>query len=283
MKIGFIDHHLNNYHADTFLRILTKELEQKATVVAAYESNPVGDDWCAKNGVARVQSAAEVVAASDAVIVLAPDNVEAHLTLGRVALESGKPCFVDKNLSSSLEDARKIVEIAAAHKTPLMSSSSLRFSVELEELMGRIGNAPIETIFSRGFGRWHGYGVHTIAPALRLIGGNVSRLCDTGTAGASVVTIEDAAGRRALIEVREADNQQEASPWQIGALAAGRYETATITKFAEFYKNLMAQVTAFFATGKSPISVEEQLATVAIETAADESRAAGGKWVDIRL
>src|SRR5688500_3318211 len=131
MKVGFIDHHLNNYHANKFLSIFR---EGKAggdiEVVAAYESTPEGDDWCAANNVPRAKSAAEVVEKSDAIIVLAPDNVDAHLELSREALQSKKPVLIDKILAKSVEDARKIVTDAQTAGTPIMSSSSLRFSVE---------------------------------------------------------------------------------------------------------------------------------------------------------
>ena len=84
MKIGFIDHHLNNYHANKFLSIIRDgKAGPDLEIVAAYESDPTGEDWCEKNNVKRVQSAAEVVELSDAIIVLAPDNVESHLALSK--------------------------------------------------------------------------------------------------------------------------------------------------------------------------------------------------------
>ena len=282
MKIGFIDHHLNNYHANKFHSLLTGPVGAgEIEICAAYESDPQGDDWCNAHGVPRAASAAEVVAKSDAIIVLAPDHIGDHLELGREALKSGKPTQIDKMLSPSLADAREIVRIARDNATPLMSASSLRFAVEIEELVARLPGPP-DDVFARGFGPLRGYGCHTVAPALRLFGSRAKRLIDTGRNGTRLITLDDGT-RRAFIEMHEAENQAEISPWQMGALAGKRYEVVTITKYDEFYANLMKEAVKFFKTRQSSISPEEQLLGVAVECAADDSASKGGAWVDLEL
>ena len=284
MKIGFIDHHLNNFHADVFHKLLTGHAGGgRLEIVAAYESTPKGDDdWCAKTGVPRASSPAEVVAKSDAVMVLSPDNLDKHLELGREALQSGKPTLIDKMLSPSLADAREIVKIAAAHNTPLISSSSLRFAAEVEELVARI-DGPVNAVFASGFGNFPVYGIHTIAPAMRLIGDRpVKRVIDTGVANARIVTIDDGE-RRTLLEVRLSANQYEATPWTLGALVGDRYEIAEIRQHDVFYANLMKEVVKFFETGKSPMTLEEMLRSVAVQDAAERSLAGGGIWIDVNI
>ena len=97
MNLGFVDHHLNNFHANKFLALLHGPLaDLDARIVSAWESDPVGEDWCVKNGVARAGSAREVAEACDAVLVLAPDNVEAHPALCRQVFPSGKRCLVGR-------------------------------------------------------------------------------------------------------------------------------------------------------------------------------------------
>ncbi len=283
MKIGFIDHHLNNYHADVFHKFLTGPVGGgKVEIVAAFETDPVGDDWCAKTGVRRAGSAAEVVAQSDAVIVLAPDNIGEHLKLAKEALESGKPTLIDKMLSTSLEDAKQIAALAAKHNTPVMGSSSLRFAVEVEELAAAL-TAPVDAVFARGFGKFPGYSIHTIAPALRFLGGRpIRRVIDTGAGSVRLVTVDDGE-RRTLIEVRESENQYEATPWTVGVLSGGKYHVAVVTKFDDFYANLLKETLAFFTTGKTPISLQEMLESVAVEVLAGESVKQGGVWMDVAL
>lgn len=280
MKIGFIDYDLNNYHANKFLSIFGKELAgESLQVVAAWESNPTGEDWCAKNGIKRAASAEEVVAAADAVMIIAPDFIEHHLELARPALESKKPVFLDKQLATQLDDAREIVRIAEKHTTPIMSSTSLRFAVEMEELVKK-APGPYATVMARGFGKWHGYACHTVTPALRLFGTGAKRLVDTGRGGVRMVTLDDGE-RRCTIEMREAENQDAITPWQFGVLVGNQYEFVTVTQYHEFYVNEMRETIQFFKTGKSPISTREMLMTVAIENLSDESIRCGGKWLDV--
>lgn len=278
MKVGFIDWSLNNYHANKFHGLLAGG---GVEIVAAYEALPKGDDWCAGKGVKRADNVQQVIDASEGIIVLAPDDTDRHLELSRDALASGKPVFVDKNLATSNADAREMVKIAAENDTPLMSASSLRFSAELEEMLQRAGGKHLDGIFSRGLGKWRGYSVHSIAPALRMLGAPVKRIIDTGKGSVHLVTIETSDGRRAFIDLRKCENQMEATPWQIGHLDGDKYDVATITKFDEFYANLMKQTVKFFETRNSPVPTQEMLDTVAVEEAADKSMAAGGEWVEI--
>lgn len=282
MKIGFVDHHLNNYHANTFIKIINDgKVGPDIEVVAAYESDPEGADWCEANKVPRAKSAAEVVEKSDAIIVLAPDFVQTHLSLATPALESGKPVYLDKILAESVDDARKILSIAADHKTPIMSTSSLRFSIELQQLLSLVGDGPYDGIFSRGFGRWRGYAVHTIQSALRLLGGKVRRVIDTGQDTNHLITVENDQGRRAFIEIRECENQYQATPWQVGILHHKNYEVITVSKFDEFYVAMLQQVVGFFQSGKSPVPVQEMLDCVIVEACADNSYCNGNRWIDV--
>ncbi|PKO20077.1 hypothetical protein CVU37_01005 [candidate division BRC1 bacterium HGW-BRC1-1] len=284
MKIGFIDHHLENYHADVFHKLLNGPIGAgKVEIVAAYESDPKSDlDWCKEKGVPRASSAAEVVDKCDALMVLAPDNLVEHLKLGREALASGKPTLVDKMLSPVLADAREIIEIAEKHNTPLISSSSLRFSTELEELIARL-DGPVTAVYGRGFGNFPVYGIHTIAPAMRLLGdAPVKRVIDTGMAHNHLVTIDDGT-RRTFLEVRQSSNQNDASPWMVGVMVSGRLEVALVKKHDDFYANLMRETVKFFETRQSPMSTLEMLRSVAVQEAAEFSLKQGGQWVDVNI
>lgn len=282
MKIGFIDYHLGNYHANKFHSLLTGAVGSgEVEIVAAYEAKPGEKDWCVEKGVKRAKTPREVVKKSDAVIVLCPDAPETHLELAKFALKSGKPVFLDKSIAGSVKDAKKIAALALKNSTPLMSSSSLRFAVEVEELATRLPTT-VETFFARGFGKWRGYAVHTLAPALRLFGSDIKRVIDTGVPGARQVTLDDGT-RRATIELREAENAQAASPWTFGALVGRQYHFATVKLFDAFYENLMREVLQFFKTANSPVPVKEQIVSVAIEEAAETSLKKGGVWVNVKI
>jgi len=283
MRIGFVDHHLNNFHANKFLALLHGPLaDLGARVTAAWESDPTGDDWCEKNAVRRLEGAAGVAAACDAVVVLAPDNIEAHLALCRQVLPAGKPTLVDKFLAPTRAHAAEILNLSGHHGAPVFSASSLRFAVEIEAALAQTSERPREA-YARGMGEWTGYGVHTLALIQAALGGgSPARVIDTGTGGAACVTVEFAGGARGWADVRAAENQWEAFPWSFGfrtGLGTGsRYVTGTIADYDGFYANLMRRAVEFFRTGQSPISAEEMLGTVAVLEGAEQSRRAGGEW-----
>lgn len=283
IKIGWLDHHLYTHHSQVFVPFINGEIGQgRFEIVAAYESHSDAEkgDWCAENNVRRMDSPEEVVEASDVIIVCSPNNPEAHLELSRVALASGKPVYVDKYLAHTVDDAREMIVIARESGTPLMTSSSLRFAKEVKELLEKVPG-PYDYVYARGMGRWRMYyGVHTIALALRAFGPFIKRLCDTGTEDDRIVTLDDGP-RRCLVECHPCENQAEAFPWELGVRVGDRVERAVVLDWDQFYRNLVGEVLDFFETRESPISLEEQFATVAVEHAAEESRLQGGAWVDV--
>lgn len=281
LRIGFVDHHLNNFHANTFLKLLHEDLVgEDVRVVSAWESHPTGEDWCAKNGVERKSSIAEVVGGVDALMVLAPDNLADHLALCEQVLPAGKPTFIDKLLSPDLSDARTIVAMAQQHGTPITSSSALRFAVELEAMRAQLTTAPAEA-FARGMGEWMGYGVHTVALVTGLMGTGARRVADVGTPSSRFLAIEYDDGRRATVEVRDCENMWNVFPWTFGAKTGNVYHVETVRDYNGFYRNLMQMVVQFFKTGQSPVSVQEALETVAILDASNRSQQTGGAWVSL--
>ncbi|MCX7919914.1 MAG: Gfo/Idh/MocA family oxidoreductase [bacterium] len=280
-KIGLVDHHLNNYHSDKFLQLLHGPLAaEECRIVAAWESHPKGEaDWCSKNGVLRVASAEEVARQVDAVMVMAPDDIEFHRRFCESVLPFGKPTFIDKFLAPNLADAQFIVDLARQSGTRIMSSSALAFSVELEQHLP-IFKEGITEVFVRGFGKWEGYGVHTIAMAMRILGGQFQRLIDTGTALSHFVTLDYGSGKRATVEVREAENQHDACPWQFGFRVGKKFVCGTIKNYDGFYLNLMKYVVAFFKGAEPEYSIDAALGTVAVLELAVRSQQHGGVWVN---
>lgn len=281
LRIGFVDHHLNNFHANTFLKLLHTDLaSEEVRVVSAWESHPTGEDWCEKNGVQRKRSIAEVVESVDALMVLAPDNLADHLALCEQVLPAGKPTFIDKLLSPILPDAEQIVRLAQQHSTPITSSSALRFAVELEAMRPNLTDTVLEA-FARGMGEWMGYGVHTVALIAALMGTGATRVIDIGTPASRNLAIDYADGRRAFVEVRDCENMWNVFPWVFGARVGDTYHVDTVKDYTGFYRNLMVMVVKFFKTGEPPVSPQEALEMVRILDAANRSQQAGGVWVTL--
>ncbi len=162
----------------------------------------------------------------------------------------------------------------------MLCCSALRYAAELNELLRDVPQ-PITEMYSRGMGKWQGYGIHTVSPVVRAMGGGVKRIIDTGVPGASFVTVDYGAGRRATIEVRACENGYEVCPWQLGIRVGNKYRVTTVTQFDQFYANQLQAVTAFFASGQPDITPEEAVEVVAILEGAQRSQEAGGVWVSL--
>ncbi|WP_427891740.1 Gfo/Idh/MocA family protein [Kribbella sp. GL6] len=276
MRIGLIDHHLENFHANTFVDLLKDgQVGHDVEVVAAYEKAPLPGDWCAEHQIRRASSPAEVVAASDAILLLAPDNVDSHPKLSREALESGKPLVVDKFLAPSPAEAEQMVAIARKAGTPLFSSTAVRFAAELDALS--VGGRAVS---GRGFGAWPGYAIHTIQPVLKLLGAPVARVIDTGGAPyARTVTIETVEGVRGLVDVRP-NVPHDVALWQFGVQRGDGASEVEVRDLAGFYAGFLRAAVEFARTGISPVPDEEMLDVVRVLDYAERSRQAGRQWYD---
>lgn len=280
MRIGFVDHHLNNFHANKFISLLHGPLAQaNARVTAAWESHPTGEDWCAKNSVRRMESAAEVAKSCDALIVLAPDHIDAHPDLFTAASASDMPVMVDKLLATSLKDAEAILKEAEKRRTPVFSASSLRFAVELAGLP-QAPESPADDAFASGMGKWSGYGIHTLSLVIAGMGSQIRRVIDMGKGASTVAILDYVDGRRAVVDVREAANGFDVLGWRVGYRHADRYHTAAIKDFDGFYRRLMEEFLRFAGSGKSPLSEAEMLTAAAVM---EETGRSKGEWRDIRV
>jgi predicted dehydrogenase len=282
LKVGVVDHHLNNYHADTFLRLLRGPLAgEEVEIVVAWESNPTGEDWCKKHNVRRAATIEEAVKDVDAVMLLAPDNIEEHPKLAKTVLPFGKPTLIDKFLAPTTAEAKEIAELSKRHGAPIFSSSSLRYAVELEAALPVMKRENVTDTLVRGLSQWDDYGVHTLAMALRILGHDVRRLIDTGTKTARVVTLDYRDGKRAVVDVRTAVNEWQTLGWSFAARVGDHYVAETIKDFDGFYTNLMRRAASFFKLGRSDMPVEEALMVVAILEGANRSLKTGGEWVSL--
>ncbi|GAB3753735.1 Gfo/Idh/MocA family oxidoreductase [Microlunatus parietis] len=278
MKLGFVDHHLANYHADVFLKLLRSTYADRGVDLIAYESDPApGDDWCDRNQVPRADSIGEVVDRADALLILAPDNLDAHAGFAEQTLPAGKPVVFDKVLADRVEDARMIFEQAAEHGTPIFSSSALRYAAELADAPS---GGPIESGFARGYGAWAGYGIHTLAVATRIGGFGVRRVIDTGTAEDRNLTL-DYGSHRISVDCHGGANAGDVLGWTAGYRVGGEWRTATVADYPGFYRRTFG-VYLDFCAGVTPDQTPQQaVELVAVHAAADSSLAAGGSWIDL--
>src|SRR5690625_2397159 len=115
-KIGFIDYYLDEWHANHYpewIRKNAEENDRKIEVAYAWadkdlEGGLTTKEWCEKYQVQQMESLEELVEKSDYLIVFSPDHPEHHERLGELALQSGKPVYMDKTFSPDLEAGKRM-------------------------------------------------------------------------------------------------------------------------------------------------------------------------------
>src|SRR6266540_4039071 len=111
------------------------------------------------------------------VVLLESVDGRIHLQEAVPVIKAGKPLFIDKPVAGSLADAIAIYELAKKHNVPCFSSSSVRFSPGIQELLK---NAQLGTIvgavtwgsctYQEGTPDMFFYGIHGIEPLYALMG-----------------------------------------------------------------------------------------------------------------
>lgn len=277
IKIGFIDHFLDEWHALNYPKLINELYGDEFKVAYAYaETDKPGgmttDEWCEQFGVERCNSISEVVEKSDCIIVLSPDNPERHLDLCQEPLASGKRVYVDKTFALSKDIAKQIVAHGEAHNTPFFSTSALRFSNELKDVK-RDG---ICFINSRGPGKFDTYAIHQIEPIVVLMGSEVERMMAIGSGPYESMVIEFKGGRRAVMSHYDwtgVDFEMIVS-YEDGS-------THRIPQMSDYFANFIKALCEFFRTGKTFADHAETVSVMGIIEAGNKALQNPGVWVEV--
>ena len=275
-KLGFIDLFIDEWHANNYPAwIKTARRGTEFELAYAWEKAPQNgrplEKWCADFGVTPLKSMEEVVEKSDAVFVLAPSNPEVHRELAEIPLKSGKPVFVDKPFAPSKADAEAMFELAAKHNTPLMSSSALRFSTELDAYRNKPGTTYMETT---GGGRsfWE-YSIHQIEMIVSVLGTGAKRIMQCGANDVEHMVIQYEDDRRASVIYTPN------APFTTRLVHEGKM--IVNPQCSGFFPILLSEILDFFATGKSPIDTAQTIEIAALVAAGIKALEAKNVWHDL--
>jgi predicted dehydrogenase len=217
----------------------------------------------------------------DGVMVLSLSG-HGHADLASPALERGMPTYIDKPLTCSLDQAKRLVAQARQSKGGCYSASSLRFTAEIPKL-DRNALGDLVAIDAYGPGELNDsmpglfyYGVHTIEMVDALWGPGVARVrCQTGP-DRDLVDLQYKEGRHAHLRL------ERKGAYEFGATVHGSKGVESFkVDFGEIYNNLILGMTRFFETGVAPVQINDILENIAVMAAGNLSMAAGGRWVDI--
>jgi len=125
----------------------------------------------------------QLIDAVDAVVIALREGYQ-HAALAVMAMEEGKPVFVDKPFTCSEEDAQWILETALRTGVPCTGGSTLCYTKEVQQLKNKLPHCDEYSIsymadpFSP-FGGWYFYGSHLTDLCVSIFG--------TGWEGVSAV------------------------------------------------------------------------------------------------
>jgi len=292
LRIGMVG--LDTSHVTAFTRVLNDKTDKNhvpgAQMVAAVkDSSPDVEssytrvekyttELTGKWGVKLYPTVNELCQHVDAVMI---ENVDGrpHLKHAIDVIKAGKPLYIDKPLAGTLEDCVKIYQLAKEHKVPVFSSSSLRFAKNtLAARAGDYGKVLRCETFSPAHLEPHHpdlfwYGIHGVESLFTVMGpGCVSVKRGTTDDGKIEVTGTWKNGRVGIF--REGKGYGGTAKCDSGEHAVGGYDG---------YAPLVEAVIQFFKSGKSPVDARETLEIYAFMQAADESKAANGNEVPLKL
>ncbi len=293
LRLGMIG--LDTSHSVEFTRRLNDPAHPShvpgARVVHAFPEHSPDMEWSAQrvgeftrelqeqHGVRMMQSIAEVVAESDAILLCSLDG-RRHPAQLEPIFAAGKPVFIDKPVAATLKDVLAIYETAVETGTPCFSASAMRWYPGVVEVAqahtgtvrGAIsyGPSPLEPNHPDLFF----YGIHPTEALFTVLGPDCERVQRVTTSHTSVVTGTWADG-------------------SVGTLHAMHRWPAEyrLTKFGDTgifeqreagdYTPLVREIVKFFHTRTAPVSMAETINIYAFMEAADESRRWGGTSIEL--
>lgn len=292
IRVGVIG--LDTSHAPAFAGEMNKENPEEdvagCKVVAAYpkgspdiESSvsrvPMYVEDFKKRGIEIVDSIPALLEKVDAVLLETNDG-RPHYEQVLPVLQAGKPCFIDKPIAGTLADAVAIFEASRKFKTPVFSSSSLRYMPVAQEVRnGKIGDVVGCDAFSPAhLEKTHPdlfwYGIHGVEALFTVMGTGCETVQRASTPGVDVVMGTWKGGRVGTFRgIREGSSGY-------GGRAFGTKGVVDLGSYGG-YRPLVVEIVKFFKTRQPPVSEEETLEIYAFMEAADESKRQGGAPVKL--
>jgi predicted dehydrogenase len=270
-RIGFVDYRLENWHANTFLRIFREELKDRAVIAGCWGMDQaIGQAWAQKNAVPLAASVADLDKTVDAYMVLAPTNPETHLELCQKVLPMGKPTFVDKTFAPDLATAQAIFALADKHAAPVESSSALRYT-NVQREVDSLGRSDLRHMVAWGGGRsYDEYSIHPTELVISCMGAGAESLMRRNDGAYSQLLVNFADGRTAVINV----HAHEQAPFA-AALTTSQTTRLLNVDFGPMFSEAAGAIVDFLQGKRPPIDRQQTLTVRRILDASVNTEATG--------
>lgn len=276
-KVGFIDYFLDEWHAENYPDWIKEASDGEYQVCYAYgkiEGTDFGKrtnaQWAESHKVTLCSTIDEVIAQSDVLVVLSPDNPEQHEELSRLAMMSGKPTFIDKTFTDTKAEAERIFSLAKASNTPVYTSSALRFDAEYK----KVRKDSVCGITSIGGGSFECYLIHQLEPISLFMGTEVKRVMYLGSEKSPALVMEFSDNRCATISF--CTN----SPFSL-CINYADGENVNVQAGSGFFNEFIKELVDFFKTGTPKVAADISINLMAIRGAANKSQSTPYVWVEV--
>lgn len=277
-QIGFVDFKLDNFHANTYLAAIRKDLIGRGFAVTGCYSldEASGRPWAEKNGVPYFDSVAKLDKAVDYYAILAPSNPETHWELCKKVFPMRKTTYLDKTSAPDFKTLAKIFALADKHGVNMQTSSALRYT-NIQAHVREVGAANVRHMVAWGGGRsFEEYAIHPVEIVVSCMGPNAERLMARSVENQRQLVIDFSGGRTAIVNVYT----------NAGTPFAASVTTDKETKYitadcSHLFLDMAAAILDLFETGKATIDRAESLTIRRILDVAMKPNAIG-KFVKLR-
>ena len=249
-------------HVPAFTEVFRSHPEWKIRVTAAFKAGSPDLPTSAnrvegfaktihdKYGVELVGSIEELLPKVDVVLLESVDG-RTHLAQAAPVLKAGKRLFIDKPLAASLEDVRRIIELARDTGTPFFTSSAMRFHPDVSRLRKNPGVGKVVKVqggYTLNKLAFHPdlffYGIHGVEPLYAVMGTGCVSVARKIEGGADITTGKWKDGR---VGVYYGVLNKEKVP----LIRIWGTEGTASSVGTEDYKDLVRAIAEFFQTGRA--------------------------------
>jgi hypothetical protein len=252
----------------------SRDIESSASRIPQYTED------IKKYGVKITKSIDELLKETD-VILLETNDGRLHNEQAMQVIKAGKKLFIDKPLAASLKDSIAIFDAAKKNNVPVFSSSSLRFSQDVQDIASgkTIGKVLGADTFSpctieKTHPDLYWYGIHGVETLYTVLGRGCKQVMRAHQDETDVVTGIWKDGR--IGTFRGTRN----GVYDYGGTAFGEKGNSKFSAHGG-YEPLLKEIVKFFRTGVSPIDPQDTIEIYAFMEAADESKRHNGYPVSI--
>ena len=203
-----------------------------------------------------VSTPADVIGKVDGVLLI--DNLKmTHQRHAPLFIKAGVPAFIDKPLSPRWEEAQGIVRLARKHRTPIMSTSALRYSSEIADMKAitdQVGE--LVTCCAAGTNDLFFYGIHSMTLMLAVMGARVRSVRNVGKRGKDVVHVRFRDGRQGVLIVY---NKGMAYTLEVTVYGSKGHLRIPVRDAQGFYGNMLADFVSMVETRRPSVPYDETL------------------------